>query len=128
MSFVIAAPEVLVAAASDLAGIGTTLSAANGAAAASTTRLLAAGADEVSAATASLFSSHAQDFHALGIQAAAFHDQFAQALNGGAGLICQRRGRQRPADSAERRERTHPGTVGASADRQRRQRGPGDRG
>ena len=85
MSFVIAAPEVLVAAASDLAGIGTTLSAANGAAAASTTRLLAAGADEVSAATASLFSSHAQDFHALGIQAAAFHDQFAQALNGGAG-------------------------------------------
>ena len=84
MSFVIAAPEVLVAAASDLAGIGTTLSAANAAAASSTTRLLAAGADEVSAAIASLFSSHAQDFHALGMQAAAFHDQFVQLLDGGA--------------------------------------------
>src|ERR1700740_1612050 len=85
MSFVIAAPEALGAAASDLAGIGTTLSTATTAAAAPTTRLLAAGADEVSGAIASLFSSYAQDFQALSTQVAAFHDQFVQALNAAAG-------------------------------------------
>ncbi|NKE24987.1 PE family protein, partial [Mycobacterium tuberculosis] len=50
MSFVIAAPETLVRAASDLANIGSTLGAANAAALGPTTELLAAGADEVSAA------------------------------------------------------------------------------
>src|ERR1700730_11827127 len=84
MSFVMAAPEALGAAASNLAGIGTTLSAANAAAAASTTQVVAAGADEVAAGIASLFSGQAQDFHALTTQAAAFHDQFVQALSGGA--------------------------------------------
>ncbi|AIH71701.1 hypothetical protein IU18_13695 [Mycobacterium tuberculosis] len=49
MSFVIAAPEALVAVASDLAGIGSALAEANAAALAPTTALLAAGADEVSA-------------------------------------------------------------------------------
>ncbi|AIH36472.1 hypothetical protein IQ40_13750 [Mycobacterium tuberculosis] len=47
MSFVIAAPEALVAVASDLAGIGSALAEANAAALAPTTALLAAGADEV---------------------------------------------------------------------------------
>src|ERR1700739_1238153 len=81
MSFVIAMPEALGAAASDLAGIGTSLRAAH---AAARRGGLAAGADEVSAAIASLFSSHAQDFQALTARVAAFHDQFIQALNGGA--------------------------------------------
>ncbi|EAY59649.1 PE-PGRS family protein, partial [Mycobacterium tuberculosis C] len=58
MSFVIAAPETLVRAASDLANIGSTLGAANAAALGPTTELLAAGADEVSAAIASLFAAH----------------------------------------------------------------------
>ena len=84
MSYVVAIPEALVAAASDLAGIGSMLSTANAAAAASTTGVLAAGADEVSAAITSLFSSHAQDFQALSTQAAAFHDQLVHLLNGGA--------------------------------------------
>lgn len=43
MSFVIAAPETLVRAASDLANIGSTLGAANAAALGPTTELLAAG-------------------------------------------------------------------------------------
>lgn len=43
MSFVIAAPEALVAVASDLAGIGSALAEANAAALAPTTALLAAG-------------------------------------------------------------------------------------
>ncbi|MGA7055186.1 MAG: PE domain-containing protein, partial [Mycobacterium sp.] len=44
MSFVIAAPEFVTAAASDLANIGSTLNAANAAATAPTTGVLAAGA------------------------------------------------------------------------------------
>ncbi|AIH90393.1 hypothetical protein IU19_20515, partial [Mycobacterium tuberculosis] len=47
MSFVSVAPEIVVAAATDLAGIGSAISAANAAAAAPTTAVLAAGADEV---------------------------------------------------------------------------------
>src|ERR1700739_1731009 len=85
MSFVIAAPEFLTAAATDLANIGSTLSAANAAAAVPTTGILAAAEDEVSAAIAALFSAHGQGFQALGAQAAAFHTQFVQALSAGAG-------------------------------------------
>ena len=79
MSYVIAAPEFVTAAATDLAGIGSSLSEANAAAAASTTKVIAAGGDEVSAAIASLFSGHGQQFQALSAQAAAFHSQFVQA-------------------------------------------------
>lgn len=50
MEYLIAAQDVLVAAAADLEGIGSALAAANRAAEAPTTGLLAAGADEVSAA------------------------------------------------------------------------------
>ncbi len=47
--------------------------------------LLAAGADEVSAAVAAVFSSYAQQYQALSAAAAAFHDQFVRALAAGAG-------------------------------------------
>jgi hypothetical protein len=85
MSFVIAAPEFVMAAASDLASLGSTISSANAAAATQTTGVLAAAEDEVSAAIAALFSAHGQGFQALGAQAAAFHEQFVQALTAGAG-------------------------------------------
>lgn len=52
MSYVLATPEMVAAAANNLAQIGSTLSAANAAALAPTTGVLAAGADEVSAAAA----------------------------------------------------------------------------
>ncbi len=80
MSFVIAAPEFMTAAATDLQSIGATLSAADIAAAGPTTRVLAAGADEVSVAVAALFGGHAQAYQALSAQAAKFHAQFVQAL------------------------------------------------
>lgn len=80
MSFVIAAPEMMATAAADLAGIESTLHAARAAAAASTTQVLAAGADDVSAAIAGLFSGHALDFQALSARAMAFHSQFMQTL------------------------------------------------
>jgi triacylglycerol lipase len=85
MSYVIAAPEFVSAAATDLANIGSALSAANAAAAASTTRVITAAGDEVSAAIAAAFSAHGLGFQALSAQAAAFHDQFMQALNASAG-------------------------------------------
>jgi len=85
MSYVVAAPEFLASAASDLSGIGSSLSAGHAVAAVPTTAVVAAAGDEVSAAVASLFSGHGQAFQALGAQAAAFHDQFVQALKAGAG-------------------------------------------
>nr|VTO98106.1 PE family protein [Mycobacterium riyadhense] len=47
----------------------------NSAAAAPTTAVLAAGVDEVSAAIAVLFESHAQAYQAISAQVLAFHDQ-----------------------------------------------------
>jgi hypothetical protein len=85
MSFVHAAPEFVTVAASDLASIGSTLDAAHAAAVAPTTGVLAAGADEVSAAITTIFAAHAQAYQALSAQAAAFHQQFVQLMNAGAG-------------------------------------------
>jgi PE family len=85
MSFVFTVPDVVSTAATDLASIGSTLTQANSAAAAQTTEVLAAGADEVSAAVAAFFGSHAHGYQAVSAQAAAFHQQFVQALNAGAG-------------------------------------------
>ena len=83
MSFVVTIPGAMASAATDLAGIGFTIGAANAAAAAPTNWVLAAGADEVSAAIAAVFSTHGQGFQALSAQAVAFHDQFVQALKRG---------------------------------------------
>ncbi|MDP7706483.1 MULTISPECIES: PE family protein [unclassified Mycobacterium] len=81
MSFVNAAPDRLVAAARNLAGIGSTLSASNASAAAPTLAVSAAASDQVSAAVAAFFSGHARGYQTLSAQAAKFHDQFVQALN-----------------------------------------------
>jgi hypothetical protein len=85
MSYVIAAPEMIASAASDVANIGSTLNAANAAAVAPTVAVLPAAADEVSASIANLFSAHAADYQALASRAAAFHEQFMQHLTAGAG-------------------------------------------
>ncbi|WP_261878874.1 PE family protein, partial [Mycobacterium marinum] len=85
MSFVNVTPEAVAAAASDLTGIGSVLGEANAVAARATTTVLAAGADEVSAAIAALFSFHGQSYQTLGAQAEAFHAQFAQLMANGAG-------------------------------------------
>src|SRR5690242_18735564 len=82
MSYVITTPDLLAVVASDVAGIGSSLRAAHGAAAAPTTALVAAAGDEVSAAIASLFSQHGQQYQALSAQAEAFHVRFVQELTG----------------------------------------------
>ncbi|MCV7077466.1 PE family protein, partial [Mycobacterium szulgai] len=84
MSFLIVGPDVLTMTARDLTFIGSGISAANATAAASTTSLAAAAADEVSAGIAALFGVHGQGFQTLSAQAAAFHDQFVRALTAGA--------------------------------------------
>lgn len=88
MSFVIAAPEVMAAAATDLANIGSSISAASAAAAGPTMGILAAGADEVSVAISALFGSHAQGYQTLSAQLAAYHNQFVRALNAGVAHTC----------------------------------------
>src|SRR5690349_17628361 len=84
MSFVSAAPELVTAAAGDLAGIRSALSEATAAAAAPTTGVLAAGADEVSVAISQLFGAYGQEFQALSAEASAFHDQFVGLMSSGA--------------------------------------------
>jgi len=85
MSYVIAAPEIMTSAATDLATIGSNLSAAHTVAAAPTLAVLPAAADEVSAGIAHLFSQCGQSYHALAAQAAAYQEQFVQHLTAGAG-------------------------------------------
>ena len=76
MSFVIAAPEIVQAAAENLAGIRSTLSEASAAAAGPTTGVVAAAGDEVSAGIAALFGSFGEQYQSLSAQAQAFHGQF----------------------------------------------------
>ena len=78
MSYVIAVPEMMTAAAADLGNIGSTLIEEHAAAAAQTIALVPAAADEVSVGIAHLFSWHAEDFHGLASRAAAFQQQFVQ--------------------------------------------------
>src|SRR6516162_4845428 len=84
MSYVIAAPEMMTSAAADLAAIGSNVNAAHMVAAARTTSVIPAAADEVSASIAHLFSQHAANYQAQAAQAAAFNDQFVQHLTAGA--------------------------------------------
>jgi hypothetical protein len=85
MAYVIAAPEMMTAAATDLATIGSNVNAAHLVAAARTTSVIPAAADEVSTGIAQLFSQHAANYQAMAAQAAAFNDQFVQHLTAGAG-------------------------------------------
>ena len=80
MSFVTTQPEALAAAAGTLQGIGSAMSAQNAAAAAPTTGVVPAAADEVSALTAAQFGAHAQTYQALSALAAAIHEMFVNTL------------------------------------------------
>lgn len=84
MSHVIAAPQTMTAAASDLASIASTLDQAHAAAASTTVAVTPAAADEVSMAVAHLFSQHAERYQAVAREAAAFEGQFVENLKSGA--------------------------------------------
>jgi PE family len=85
MSYVTTHPEMLSAAAGDLHSIGSAVNAGNAAAAAPTTGVVPAAADEVSALTAAQFAAHAQMYQTFSAQAAAIHEQFVATLATSAG-------------------------------------------
>src|ERR1700758_2047867 len=89
MSFMFAAPQELATAASDLAGIGSTLGAANAAAVAPTTGVLASAADQVSAQVAALLSEHGLGYQQVSAQMATFHERFVQTLSAGTSTYAQ---------------------------------------
>ncbi len=84
MSSLLVAPEMLETAAADAAQIGSAVRAAHLTAVIPTTALQAAGADEVSAAIAALFGSHAQEYQAAAAQAATRYEQFVRTLGAAA--------------------------------------------
>src|ERR1700679_2871461 len=85
MSFVTTQPEALSSAATSLQGIGAGLTSQNASAAAPTTGVVPAAADEVSALTAAQFAAHAQMYQAVSAQAAAIHEMFVNTLGVSAG-------------------------------------------
>jgi hypothetical protein len=80
MSFVTTQPELLAEAASNLQGIGSSMTAGSAAAAGPTTGVVPAAADEVSALTSAQFAAHAQMYQAVSAQAAAIHEMFVNTL------------------------------------------------
>lgn len=85
MSFVTAQPDALALTASTLQAVGSSVTASNAAAAAPTTGVVPAAADEVSALTAAQFAAHAQMYQAVSAQAAAIHEMFVNTLGISAG-------------------------------------------
>ncbi|MBX9641103.1 MAG: PE family protein, partial [Mycobacteriaceae bacterium] len=84
MSYVFVAPETVSTVAANVAGIGSTIRAASASAAAPTTGLISAAADEVSAAISGLFAQHAQGYQTMVGRAVAFQEEFVRALSSGA--------------------------------------------
>ncbi len=85
MSFVTAQPAELTTAADDLLGLGSAMTAQNDAAAAPTTGVVPAAADEVSACVAAQFATHAEMYQVVSAQAAAIHEMFVSTLSVSAG-------------------------------------------
>jgi hypothetical protein len=84
MSFVTTQPAALTAAAVDLAGIGSALSAQHAAVAGPTTGLAPAAADQVSALTAAAFVAHGALYQEVSAQAEAIHQMFVATLHASA--------------------------------------------
>jgi hypothetical protein len=80
MSFVTTQPEALDYAAGKLEGIGTSLAAQNASAAASTTGVAPAAADEVSALQATQFSAYGDLYQQISAEATAINQAFVQML------------------------------------------------
>ncbi|MBS9533214.1 PE family protein [Mycobacterium sp. M1] len=84
MSFVVAQPELLAAAAGDLRGIGSGLQAQYAAVSGPTTAVLPPASDAVSLLTTARFNSHGTLFQTMASQAAAVHQMFVATLSGNA--------------------------------------------
>src|SRR5271170_2109173 len=80
MEYLVTAPEILAMTATDVGEIRSAITDANASAAGPTTGMVAAAQDEVSEAIAKLFGGYGQQYQAVLTKAAAFHDEFTQAL------------------------------------------------
>lgn len=85
MAYVVVGLERVGAAAGELVRLGSVIDAATAEARVSTTQLLAAAEDEVSAAIAALLGEHGQAYQAVSAEVAAFHQRFVHNINAGAG-------------------------------------------
>jgi hypothetical protein len=85
MSFVTTQPEMLASTAGELQNIGSAVTGGNMAAAAPTTGVVPAAADEVSALTAAQFAAHGELYQAISAQATAIHELFVNTLGISAG-------------------------------------------
>lgn len=72
--------ELMLAAAGDLAGIGSAVAAGNSAAATPTSSVVPPAVDEVSMYTAAHMTAQAQAYQAISAHAAVIHQQFVEAL------------------------------------------------
>ncbi|WP_236975135.1 PE family protein [Mycobacterium kiyosense] len=81
---VLIVPEIVEAAAEQLAGIRTTLADISTAALSATTEVAPAAADEVSVAIAKLFGTFGSEYQAINAQATAYHEDFVALLTRGA--------------------------------------------
>jgi hypothetical protein len=80
MSFLTAVPQELAAAAAQLAAIGSALAAQNAGAAAPTTAIAPAAADQVSIIQSSIFTAYGALYQEVSAQAQAIQEQFVQTL------------------------------------------------
>ncbi|MCV6968779.1 PE family protein, partial [Mycobacterium bohemicum] len=81
MSFVTTRPDALLEAARALEGLGSSMAAQNATAAAPTTAVAPAAADEVSALQAALFSAYGNLYQSVSAQAAAIHQMLVNTLD-----------------------------------------------
>ncbi|AYE93771.1 PE family protein [Mycobacterium paragordonae] len=81
VSYVFAQPPALAAAATELAGLGTAIGEAAAVAAAPTTALMTAAADEVSTAIAAFFGGFGQEFQTVSAQLGTLYQGLVQNLN-----------------------------------------------
>jgi hypothetical protein len=85
MSFVNVDPELLTAAAGDLAGIGSAVTAGNSAAAPSTTGVVPAAADQVSVLAATQFAGYGHLYQVISSQAHTVFNLMVNTLKDNAG-------------------------------------------
>ena len=85
MSFVTTHPEALAYAAGKLQTLGSAMAAESAAAAAPTTGMVPAAADEVSALQATIFAAYGNLYQSVNAQAAAIHELFVNTLGASAG-------------------------------------------
>ncbi|ORA10756.1 PPE family protein, SVP subgroup [Mycobacterium arosiense] len=115
MSFVTTRPEGLLAAASILEGLGSSMAAQDAAAAAPTTSIAPAAADEVSTLQAAQFSAYGTWYQQVSAQARAIHQSMVNNLNNNAGSYGTTEAANRVSTSATALQQFAPGAAPTAA-------------